>query len=316
MRDRPLCGSGNSSSWRSIAPARNGIALMRRVRNGSARGSAAVTAIHAVIASSMASRESGVRRGHSSASCSGLSWPNPRKLGTSGWRSIETIVSCCGRPRRARRASRRISASWSNRSCSNHRISSSAAAASSTPRSHAARCAPASGRPRAPSTRRAASSAPRRRPAAPGPDRGRRPRRGSRRGGRPARACRRWCRRCRRGRCAPCPGRSSAGAPAARDAGEAIAREAGSARDQRFFSSPYFFILSTFRCCNVRNVIEESGELTFRTFQNPRRRCDPKGGSAGEPARAADQRACAGAARQPSPHAYRVARNSMASRPR
>ena len=67
-------------------------------------------AIHAVTASSIASRDSGVRRGHSSASCSGLSWPMPRKFGISGWRSIDTIVSVCGRPRRARRDSRRISA--------------------------------------------------------------------------------------------------------------------------------------------------------------------------------------------------------------
>src|SRR5262249_39835374 len=88
-------------------------------REGARGGSGGVTAIQAVIASSIASRDSGVRRGQSSASCSGLSWPRPRKLGTSGWRSIETRVSWAGRPRRARRASRRIRASWSNRSCSN-----------------------------------------------------------------------------------------------------------------------------------------------------------------------------------------------------
>ena len=49
MRDRPLVGSGSSSSWRSSAPARNGSAFTRLTRNGSARGSAEVTAIHAVI---------------------------------------------------------------------------------------------------------------------------------------------------------------------------------------------------------------------------------------------------------------------------
>ena len=32
VRDRPDCGSGNSSRWRSIAPARNDSAFTRRVR--------------------------------------------------------------------------------------------------------------------------------------------------------------------------------------------------------------------------------------------------------------------------------------------
>ncbi len=45
---------------------------------------------------------------------------------------------------------------------------------------------------------------------------------------------------------------------------------------------PYFFILSTDRRWHVCNVTGESRTLTFRTFQNRRRKRAPKGGSAGE----------------------------------
>ena len=120
VAERPSAGAGSSSSRRSSAPPRSGIAgVPCTTQPTSASGSGARKASHTAAAVSSASSLTARRPGQSVSSSSAVSSPSPRNAGFPG--KASTTIALGATPASWASASTSTSCSWSYRSCSNQR---------------------------------------------------------------------------------------------------------------------------------------------------------------------------------------------------